>query len=130
MPVYIFEKTSPMPDDTIGGEMLKGHVAPLVLAILEAKARHGYEIMKTLEERSDGVFDLGQGTIYPLLYSLEDQGLIRGKERVVDGRRRKVYSLTASGRRSLKKRIARWRIFQRAVDTFLTPEARSRSDPQ
>ena len=111
-----------MPEDTIRGEMLKGHVAPLVLAILEARARHGYEIMKTLEQRSDGIFDLGQGTIYPLLYSLEDQGLIRGKERVVDGRRRKVYSLTASGRRSLKKRIARWRTFQRAVDGFLTPD--------
>ncbi len=107
--------------DRIRGEMLKGHIAALVLSVVEAKARHGYEIMKALEEHSDGVFNLGQGTVYPLLYNLEEQGLIRGRERIVDGRRRKVYSLTAIGRRSLSKRVERWRTFQNAVDNFLTP---------
>ncbi len=101
--------------------MLKGHIAALVLSVIEAKARHGYEIMKALEQRSDGVFDLGQGTVYPLLYSLEEQGLLRGRERTVGGRRRKVYSLTAAGRRSLSERVERWRTFQKAVDHFLMP---------
>ena len=70
-----------MPEEKIGGDALKGHMASIVLAVLAEAPRHGYDIMKTLSGRSEGVFELGQGTIYPLLYSLEERGLVKSASR-------------------------------------------------
>ena len=106
-------------DERIGGELLKGHIATLVLSVLSAQPRHGYEVMKILAERSQGVFDLGQGTIYPLLYSLEEQGLVKSHEATVEGRRRRVYSITSAGRKSLGQRRETWRAFQIAINGVL-----------
>lgn len=105
----------------IGGEVLKGHTATLILAILGAGPRHGYDIMKTVSERTGGVFELGQGTIYPLLYGLEEQHLICSRTKVVDGRRRRIYSLTAAGRRSCRKRKTQWHLFREAMNSILEP---------
>ncbi len=108
-----------MEKERIGGELLKGHIATMILAILGDQPRHGYEIMKTLSDRTEGVFDLGQGTVYPLLYSLEEQGWIRSATTVVEGRRRRVYSLTAAGRKHGQECKAQWRIFQEAMNRVL-----------
>jgi len=110
-----------MNKERIGGESLKGHIATLILAILSDQPRHGYDIMKTVSERTGGVFELGQGTIYPLLYALEEQHLICSKTRVVDGRCRRVYCLTAAGRRNCKKRKMQWQLFQEAMNSILEP---------
>jgi DNA-binding PadR family transcriptional regulator len=111
-----------MPDERIGGDLVKGHIATMVLAVLATKPRHGYDVMRALSTRSRGVFDLGQGTVYPLLYTLEEQGLIKSAAEIVDGRRRKVYSLTSSGRRSFARRKHTWQAFQSAVNSVLAPE--------
>ena len=108
-----------MGEERIRGEELKGHLALLALAVIEHQPRHGYDIMKTLAARSQGVFELGQGTIYPLLYSLEEAGLIKSATQTVDGRRRRVYSLTRPGRKSLAGRKKRWDAFQAAVTDVL-----------
>lgn len=105
----------------IGGDLVKGHMASLVLAVLARSPRHGYDIMKTLSERSEGVFDLGQGTIYPLLYSLEEERLVKSRESVVNGRTRRVYSLTARGRKRLAEKRATWRVFETAMNRILQP---------
>ena len=110
-----------MAQERIGGEILKGHVTTLVMSVLGETPRHGYDIMKILSERSRGVFELGQGTIYPLLYSLEEEGLIKSATAVVDGRTRRVYSLSASGRRSLARRRQTWQTFQTAINSVLEP---------
>ncbi len=110
-----------MDKERIGGELLKGHITTMILAILDDRPRHGYEIMKTLSDRTGGVFELGQGTVYPLLYSLEEQGWICSAIEVVEGRRRRVYSLTALGRKHGQECKVRWRVFQEAMNRILEP---------
>ena len=105
----------------IAGQILKGHMPTLVLAVLSDGPAHGYHIMKELAERSANVFDLGQGTIYPVLYALEEEGLLRSRTQTIGGRRRRVYSLTTAGRRSLEERAERWNVFQEAVNAVLRP---------
>ncbi len=103
----------------LSGELLKGHLPTLVLSIVAAEPAHGYAIMQRLAVRSRGVFDLGQGAIYPLLYRLEAEGLIRSRARTVNGRRRRVYAITAKGRRRLASGREQWRTFSAAVDAVL-----------
>ena len=105
----------------IAGEILKGHMPTLVLAVVADGPAHGYHIMKQLAARSGNVFELGQGTIYPVLYALEEDGLLRSRTQTVGGRRRRVYSLTAAGRRSLEQGARRWDVFQSAVNDVLRP---------
>ena len=67
-------------------EQLKGHLDPLVLAILEHGPAHGYAIIESLRERSGGAFDLPEGTIYPALHRLERAGTLSSRREVVGGR--------------------------------------------
>jgi PadR family transcriptional regulator PadR len=108
-------------EQRIAGEILKGHMPTLVLAVLANGPAHGYDIMKQLAERSGHVFDLGQGTVYPVLYALEEEGLLRSRAQTVAGRRRRVYSLTMAGRKNLADRAERWDVFQTAVNAVLRP---------
>jgi len=110
-----------MNEERISGELLKGHITTLILTILGDRPRHGYDIMKTVSDRTGGVFELGQGTIYPLLYGLEEQRLVCSKTKVVAGRCRRVYSLTAAGRRSCRKRKIQWHLFREAMNSILEP---------
>ena len=98
---------------------LKGHLDPLVLAVLEGGPAHGYAIIEALRERSGGVFDLPEGTIYPALHRLEDAGAIASRHEIVGGRERRVYRLSARGRRALHDRRADWNVFSSAIDKVL-----------
>ena len=98
------------------GEMLKGHLDTIVLAALEAGSAHGYAIIEEIKRRSDGAFDLPEGTIYPALHRLEEMGLLTSTWSTATGRRRRVYSLTKRGRRALAERRSRWTGFARAVE--------------
>jgi PadR family transcriptional regulator PadR len=100
-------------------EQLKGHLDPLVLAVLEAGPAHGYAVIEALRERSEGVFDLPEGTIYPALHRLERAGTITSTREVAGGRERRVYRLSAKGRRALQERRAGWSAFSSAVDLVL-----------
>ena len=91
-------------------ELLKGTAATLVLALLSDAPAHGYELARRIKRRTDGICALGEGTLYPLLYNLEGRGWIKGKWEVGPGRRRRrVYRLTAAGRRQCAQRTEQWR---------------------
>ena len=101
-------------------EQLKGHLDPLILAVLEIRPAHGYAIIEALRDRSGGVFDLPEGTIYPALHRLEHAGAISSHHEVVGGRQRRVYRLSARGRTSLRERRSNWNVFSSAVNQVLT----------
>jgi PadR family transcriptional regulator len=103
----------------MSAEQLKGHLDPLILAVLEAGPAHGYSIVEQLRERSDGVFDLPEGTIYPALHRLEGAGLATSRREVVGGRERRVYQLSARGRTALRARRADWSRFSLTVSNVL-----------
>ena len=96
-----------------------GHVVLLLLSVLRHEPAHGYRIVELLNERSEGAFDLAEGTVYPALYRLERKGLVRSTWENVSGRRRRVYRLTNRGRLELEQQAAAWRTFARAVDAVL-----------
>jgi len=100
-------------------EELKGHLDSLILAVLAAEPAHGYAILQELRLRSDGAFDLPEGTIYPALHRLERGGLLTSGWSTTAGRRRRVYRLTRRGRARLEKRRREWRAFSSAVDAVL-----------
>ena len=100
-------------------EELKGHIDTMVLAALRHEAQHGYALVQRLKERSDGVFDLGEGTIYPALHRLEREGLIESSWTRAAGRRRRVYALTGAGQEALAERRGEWRSFARGMQALL-----------
>ena len=100
-------------------EVLKGHLDALVLAALEAEPAHGYGIIRRLRARSNDVFRLAEGTIYPTLHRLERDGLVKSRWTDASGRRRRVYRITRSGREALRVRRLEWRQFALAVEAVL-----------
>jgi len=96
-------------------ELLKGTTDTLILAVISQGPVHGYELARRLRARTDGVFELGEGTLYPLLYKLEDNGLIAGKWQSAEGRRRRVYRITARGRRKLATNTEQWSALSRGM---------------
>jgi DNA-binding PadR family transcriptional regulator len=97
------------------GEALKGHLDLLLLSAVRTQAAHGYAIAETLRSRSEGAFDLPEGTLYPALHRLEGAGLLSSRWSEENGRRRRVYQATAKGLRTLTTRQQEWRDFSRAV---------------
>ncbi len=100
-------------------ERLKGHLDLLLLSVLAAGAAHGYAIISALRERSEGTFDLPEGTVYPALHRLEDAGLLSSSWAAADGRRRRVYALTREGAAALTTEQRQWRHFARGVQAVL-----------
>ena len=96
-----------------------GHVDGLILAVLSDGPRHGYAVIDELRRRSDGMLEFPEGTIYPALYKLESSGDVSSSWSVVDGRRRRIYRLTASGRRRLARARDEWDAFSRAMTGVL-----------
>jgi PadR family transcriptional regulator len=99
-------------------EALKGHLDPLILAVVEAEPAHGYAIIERLKRRSGGALALPEGTVYPALHRLEAAGLLSSSWS--DGsRRRRVYRLTRSGRRELAGRRGEWKRFVDVMEAVL-----------
>jgi transcriptional regulator len=98
------------------GEALKGHLDLLLLAGLADRPAHGYALVETLRSRSSGAFDLPEGTLYPALHRLEESGMVASHWSEEHGRRRRVYHLTAKGRKNLVQRQTDWRAFAQAVN--------------
>ena len=98
-------------------ELKKGSAELLILSLVEARARHGYEIGKLIEQRSDGAITFSAAALYPLLYRLEKRGWIQGRWVEQAGqRRRRYYRLTAAGRRVLGEQRSGWRVFAAAIN--------------
>lgn len=90
-------------------ELMRGAGPVAVLKLLEEGAKYGYELVEALSEQTGGVLDMGQSTLYPLLYNLQSQGLIRPSwQESESGRKRKYYSLTAKGKKRLASDTAQW----------------------
>ena len=88
----------------------------MILSVLEARQRHGYEIAKLIETRSQGAVRFHAASLYTLLYRLEERGYVEGKWVEKAGqRRRRYYRLTAAGRRVLAERRAGWAAFVEAI---------------
>ena len=101
----------------LGNEVKRGSTEMLILALVEDRPRHGYEIAKLIEERSDGVLQFHVASLYPLLYRLEKRGLIKGTWVEKAGeRRRRFYKLTAAGRKVLEEQRQTWSDFFAALD--------------
>ena len=93
------------------GEALRGHLDMLLLATVSARPGHGYAIVAELRRRSAGAFQLAEGTVYPALHRLEEAGLLTSRWADASGRRRRVYSLTRSGRKALADQQSEWERF-------------------
>jgi PadR family transcriptional regulator, regulatory protein PadR len=100
-------------------ERLKGHLDLLLLSVLAAGPAHGYAIIAALRERSDGMFDLPEGTIYPALHRLESSGLLSSSWAEADGRRRRVYALAQAGAAALAAEQSQWRRFAHGVQAVV-----------
>jgi PadR family transcriptional regulator PadR len=106
-----------------GREQLKGHLDLLLLTVLERGPAHGYEIIASLRERSEGAFDLPEGTVYPALHRLESAGYLASDWTTRGGRRRRTYELTADGTAALEAERAAWARFSRGVGAVLAATA-------
>jgi PadR family transcriptional regulator len=100
-------------------EPFSGHLDLLLLAALRDEPRHGYAVMDHVRKASGGRLDYPEGTVYPALHRLEADGLMKSGWREVDGRRRRVYSLTAKGVRALDSRRRDWERFAQSVAAVL-----------
>jgi transcriptional regulator len=97
-------------------DLQKGSAEMVILALLEARSRHGYELAKLIETQSDSKLQFHVASLYPMLYRLERKGLVDGKWIEKAGERRKrYYRLTAAGRRALAEHRRTWREFIKAL---------------
>jgi PadR family transcriptional regulator, regulatory protein PadR len=101
------------------GERLKGNLDLILLQILAGGGMHGYRLVCELRDRSEGVFDLPEGTVYPALHRLERQGLLTSEWDTSGPRRRRLYRLSAPGRTALRAERREWLRFTGAVGAVL-----------
>ena len=102
--------------------LISGSTSMLLLGLLNEKDMYGYEMIETLERRSNHMFDLKAGTLYPLLHSMESKQLLASYEREEAGKRRKYYSITKEGKHYLSKRKKEWQEYIEAVSQVMCPE--------
>jgi transcriptional regulator len=103
------------------GDRLKGNLDLLLLAVLEERPAHGYGVITALRQRSNGSFDLAEGTVYPALHRLERAGLLRSAWEVAAGRRRRLYEITPEGLRALSAERSRWDRFAAGIQAVVAP---------
>ena len=97
-----------------------GSVSMLVLALLKEKEMYGYQIIEELDRRSSHVFQMKEGTLYPVLHGLEKDKLVSAREAVTEkGRTRRYYAITEKGLRALEEKKAEWNAFSSAVTAIL-----------
>jgi PadR family transcriptional regulator, regulatory protein PadR len=100
-------------------ELMRGAGPIAVLKLLQGGEMYGYEVVAALAKVTDGVLDMGQSTLYPLLYNLEAKGLIEGVWREAEsGRERKYYRLTSGGQRKLEADTKQWRALAAAMESL------------
>lgn len=97
-------------------ELMRGAAPLAVLTLLQDGEMYGYELVKALAKRTDGVLDLGQSTLYPMLYNLEAKGLVASRiDQAESGRPRKYYRLTGKGKKRLAKDKSQWEALTAAL---------------
>lgn len=100
---------------SVDKSLISGSTSMLILRLLEDKDMYGYEMIENLEKKSNNVFTLKAGTLYPLLHSLEEKNYLKSYEDEVNGKLRKYYSLTKEGKKYLGTKKEEWQEYQTAV---------------
>ena len=103
----------------VNKELLKGSTSMLILSILEEKNMYGYQMIKELEKKSNNIFELKEGTLYPILHLLEEQNYISSYWDESTSKKRKYYSITKEGRRILKSKKEEWKIYTTGVNQII-----------
>lgn len=108
-------------NDKYESQMKKGVLDMLVLKLLESEEKYGYQIINELKEKSDNRFSLKEGTLYPILYRLEDDKFVESRWSEAVGKKvpRKYYVITEEGRKALKEIEALWRDINNSVDMIM-----------
>jgi DNA-binding PadR family transcriptional regulator len=111
----------------MGADVTGGQLDLLLLGVLAAGGNHGYAVITALRERSGGQFDLAEGSVYPALHRLEARGLLESRWEPINGRRRRIYSITDDGSAALHTQQRDWRSWVAAVESVLeiAPAART-----
>lgn len=99
--------------------LISGSTSMLVLRLLEEGDLYGYQMIERLRERSNYVFELKAGTLYPLLHGMEEKGFLTSYEQEEGGKVRKYYHLTRDGKKVLKEKEEEWNIYRSAVERVL-----------
>lgn len=101
--------------------LLSGSTPMLVLSLLKDGDKYGYEMIDALAKRSDDTFQLKEGTLYPLLHTMEKNRWVRSYTRLTEsGRERKYYRLTGEGLKQLEDKQAEWKLFSEKVNAVLS----------
>lgn len=106
----------------INKELLKGSTGTMILNLLAQKDCYGYQLMQELQRVSDGVFNLKEGTLYPILHGMESKQWVESYWDTVEGRKRKYYRITKKGRSELQEKKEEWKLFRGALDRVLGEE--------
>lgn len=100
--------------------LLSGSTTLLILSLLSARDKYGYEMIAELEERSDKTFSLKEGTLYPILHTLEKSGAVKAYEQeAATGRKRRYYHITKKGTDLLGEKKEEWRVFSETVNAVV-----------
>ncbi|MCD8250062.1 MAG: PadR family transcriptional regulator [Lachnospiraceae bacterium] len=102
--------------------LLSGSMGMMILKLLSEKDMYGYEMIEALRSRSQNVFELKAGTLYPLLHGLEEKDFLTSYEREVQGKTRKYYQITKEGRKQLQRKKKERETYSRAVSSVLAME--------
>lgn len=100
---------------SVSKNLVSGSMTMLLLKLLSEKDMYGYEMISVLRERSENVFELKAGTLYPLLHSLEEKNLLESYEQEFLGKVRKYYSITKEGRKLLEEKQEEWKEYSRGI---------------
>lgn len=106
----------------IDKSLISGSMTMLILKLLSEKDMYGYEMIDTLRKRSQNVFELKAGTLYPLLHGLEEKGILTFYEKEHTGKVRKYYSITKQGKVLLDKKMEEWNQYSTAMSSVLVLE--------
>lgn len=104
----------------ISKELLKGSTPIMVMSVLKGKDMYGYIIIKELQKRSEDVFVLKEGTLYPILHALEKEGYLDSYWDEFDNRKRKYYHLTRKGKKQLEAKKEEWQVYSKSVGKVLS----------
>jgi len=110
-----------MASGSYDSDLLRGNTDSLLLSLIREHGQiYGYRLIKEIEQRSRGYFRFKEGTVYPALRKLENDGLVRGTwRRLPNGQERRYYSITREGQQLLQKKLAMWQSFSSAMKLVL-----------
>ena len=103
----------------IGKELLKGSTDLLVLTLIEKEPMYGYQIIKELSQKSENIFNLQEGTLYPILHALEEKNYISSYWDATTSKKRKYYTITKEGKKHLKNKKEEWKTYTNGVNSVI-----------